>query len=272
MTIKEKLEKRVGLFNQMKALNDTISKEKPDLNTEEKARYSALEGELDTLSAQIDREERLKKAEDVLRGNRDSNYRPGVDLDAANKVKRKVDAPEYRNALNVYARQGLNGIMPEFRNALQIGTSSEGGYIVPTEFETQLVEILTNQDPIRQLAHKITTASDRNIPIETSKGTFAYIAEEGTYQKSDSAFGQVVLSAFKSGGIVQVAEELLQDAFFDLEAYLVRVAADRFNTLEETNFANGDGSSKPKGVFATASVGGVSVPSTTSSGATCDDV
>jgi HK97 family phage major capsid protein len=259
MTTQDKIEKRVGLFNQMKALNDTIKGDKTCLTADEETKYANIEKDFDAISAQIDREDRLSKAKNVLAGERDSNYRADVTGKDA-KAKRKVDTAEYRNALDVYARQGLNGILPEFRNALQVGTASEGGYLVPTEFETQLVKLLVNLDPIRAAAHKITTASDRNIPIEVTKGTFAYIAEEAAYSESDPAVGQVVLSAFKSGGIIKVSDELLQDSFFNLEEYLLTNAADRFNTLEETNFANGDGSGKPKGIFNTASVGGVNVP------------
>lgn len=265
MTTQEKKDKRVGLFNQMKALNDTISATKPALTADEQTTYANLEKELDTLGAQIDREERLKSVENSLRKERDSNYRADLNPAASAGRNRKVDSSEYKDALfDKYARTGLNGMLPEFRNALQVGTSSEGGYIVPTEFETQLVALLVNMDPIRAAAHVITTASDRNIPIETSKGVFDYIAEEAAYvATSDPAFGQVVLSSFKSGGIIKVSEELLQDAFFDLPSYLLSNAADRFNTLEETNFAGGNGTGKPKGIFATTSVGGVNVPSVT---------
>ena len=260
MNKQELTEKRVGLVNQMRAINNKITKDNPVLSADDSKKYADLEKDFDAISEQLEREERLEKIENGLRNHRDSDYRAGVE---SKKGFRKVDTKEYKDALNVYARQGLNGILPEFRNALQVGTSTEGGYLVPTEFETKLVEILTNLDPIRAGANVISTGSDRNIPIETSKGTFDYISEEGAYgTTSDPAFGQVVLSSFKSGGIIKVADELLQDSFFDLEAYLVRNAAERFNALEETNFAAGNGTGKPKGIFATTSVGGVSVPNT----------
>lgn len=267
MTTKEKIEKRAGLVVQMRSLLDAAAKReagKQDLTADEQTTYNNLDKEVDSLGASIERDNKLGKIESGLRDLRDGSYRSDLNPESSSGRSRKVDSQEYRDALfDRYARVGLNGLMPEFRNALQIGTASEGGYIVPTEFETAITKILVNLDPIRAGAHVITTASDRNIPIETTKGTFAYIAEEGAYTKVDPAFGQVVLSSFKSGGIILVSEELLQDAFFNLESYLVENAADRFNTLEETNFAAGNGTGKPKGLFATTSVGGVSVPTTT---------
>lgn len=265
MKIEEMKNKRAGLVAQMRLVLDTAAKReagKQELTADEQTTYNAIEKDFDGITQRIEREEKLANVENALRSQRDGSYVPSAAADADPKA-RKVDSAEYRNALAQYARFGNGNMLPEFRNALQVGTSSEGGYLVPTEFETNLVKILVNLDPIRAGATVITTASDRNIPIETSKGSFAYIAEEGAYSvSSDPAFGQVSLSAFKSGGIVKVADELLQDSFVNLEQYLLEVAADRFNTLEETNFANGDGSGKPKGIFATTSVGGVSVPNT----------
>lgn len=259
MKSKELIDKRAALVTSMRATLDKAQAENRPLNTEEQSAYDKQDSEVTALSKTLQSVVNLANHEASLKADRDSNYRPGIaPVAAAGSRNRAVDTEGYKNALDVYARAGLNGILPEHRNALQVGTSSEGGYLVPTEFDTALVALMVDQDPLRALAHKITTASDRNIPIETSKGSFDYIAEEGAYvATSDPAFGQVVLSAFKSGGIIKVADELLQDAFFDLGSYLVSNAADRFNTLEETNFANGNGSGKPKGIFNTASVGGV---------------
>jgi len=261
MKIEELKNKRAGLVAQMRLVTDTALSEKRVETADELAKYAAIEKDFDAVSAQIERAEKLAKIENDLRSQRDASPKIEVSNVASG---RKVDSPEYRDALfGKYARLGINSLLPQYSNALQVGTSSEGGYLVPTEFETNLVNLLVNLDPIRAGATVISTASDRNIPIETSKGTFGYIAEEAAYGiSSDPAFGQVVLSAFKSGGIVVVAEELLQDSFFNLESYLLQVAGDRFNTLEETNFAAGNGTGKPKGIFATTSVGGVSVPNT----------
>lgn len=49
-------------------------------------------------------------------------------------------------------------------NALQIGTDSEGGYLVPDEFERTLVDGLSENNIFRTLAHVIqTTSGDRRL-------------------------------------------------------------------------------------------------------------
>lgn len=114
-------------------------------------------------------------------------------------------------------------------------------------------------DPIRAAATVIQTASDRNIPIETDTGSFAYIGEEGEYGLGDPAIAREILKAWKFGGIVKVSEELLQDSAFALEPYLRDLAGRRQAKLEGTSFATGAGTSTPLGLFAAASVGGVNL-------------
>lgn len=256
MTLKEKKEKRMGLVVKMRALNDAALAANRDLSADETTTYNALEADVDKLGKEVDREDRLAVIENNLRGRKDHNYRPGQE----NTTEGKRNSPEYRQALfNQYARVGKNGLLSEHVNVLTEGVDVDGGYLVPEEFETKLIENLVNADPIRAGATVIRTASDRNIPIETDAGTFSYVGESGTYPLSDPQVGRVVLSAFKSGGIVKVSEELIQDSFFAIEPYLLRVASRRYNALEQTGFANGTGAGQPLGLFKTTAVGGVSV-------------
>ena len=47
----------------------------------------------------------------------------------------------------------------EILNALQVGTDSEGGYLVPDEFERTLIEALEEENIFRTLAKIIQTSS-----------------------------------------------------------------------------------------------------------------
>lgn len=263
-TIKEQKEKRAGLVINMRALLNKATAEKRELSVDEATSYENMEKEVDTIGKTVEREERLIVVESDLRNRKDHNYRPGLKL--TNKDKRR-SSDEYKVAIfdgpNSYGRVGRNGLTSDLVNILSEGVDTAGGYLVPEEFETQLIELLVNADPIRAAATVITTRSDRNIPIETDSGSFAYVGENGDYGTSDPAIARVVLSAFKSGGIIKVSEELLQDEFFGLEAYLLRVAGRRYNSLEQTAFANGTGAGQPLGLFKTTAVGAVSVTGVT---------
>lgn len=264
MDIKAQNDKRVGLLLEMRKLLTTASEASRDLSPDEQTKYDKMERDVTVLDTNVQNHRTLKKLEDDARKTLDSSYeatlRTSVPMkDRAGNLLRKVDTPEYKDALNQWVKFGDKGVGPEILAALQVGTASAGGFLVPTEFETELIRLLVNLDPVRANAKIIRTASERAIPIEVSKAVFAYMAENGAYPQVQPSFGQEVLNAFKSGGIIPISEELLQDSFFDLTAYLQEAAADSWNNLEEINFATGDGINKPKGIMATDAVAGVAL-------------
>ena len=163
--------------------------------------------------------------------------------------------------------------MPSVVNALQIGTDSEGGYLVPDEYERTLVEALEEENIFRQLAKVIQTSSgDRKIPVVASKGTASWIDEEGAYTESDDSFAQVSIGAYKLGTMIKVSEELLNDSVFDLESYIAREFARRIGTKEEEAFFTGDGIGKPLGILAASGGAETGVTAASATAVTADEL
>lgn len=161
----------------------------------------------------------------------------------------------------------------EVLNALQVGTDSEGGFLVPDEFERTLVEALEEQNIFRSLASVIQTSSgDRKIPVVASKGTASWVDEEGAIPESDDSFGQVSIGAYKLGTMIKVSEELLNDSVFDLEAYISREFARRIGNKEEEAFFSGDGKGKPLGVLAATGGAETGVTAASATAFTVDEV
>lgn len=166
-----------------------------------------------------------------------------------------------------------DSMTPEMKNALQEGVDSEGGYLVPDEFERTLVQGLNAATVIRSNAHVITTSSGlHKIPVVASHGSAAWIDEEGAYTESDDVFGQVQLDAHKVGTIIKVSEELLNDAAFDLEGYISSEFARRIGDKEEEAFLNGNGSSKPTGILNATGGGEVGVTAASATAITADEL
>lgn len=159
------------------------------------------------------------------------------------------------------------------KNTLREGTDSEGGYLVPDEFERTLVQALEQATVIRNHAHIITTSSgSHKIPVVASHGSAAWLDEGGQYTESDEVFGQVQLDAHKVGTIIKVSEELLQDSAFDLESYIVSEFARRIGNKEEEAFLTGNGTGKPTGILDATAGGQVGVTTASATGITADEV
>ncbi|NBK26434.1 MAG: phage major capsid protein, partial [Spirochaetia bacterium] len=181
---------------------------------------------------------------------------------------------EYKSAFwNAMRTRAGEGLDPVIRNALQVGTDTEGGYLVPDEFERTLVEALTEENIFRGLAKVITTSSgDRKIPVVASKGTASWIDEEGTITDTDDAFNQVSIGAYKLATMIKVSEELLNDSAFVLEKYISTEFARRIGNKEEEAFFIGDGSGKPTGLLAATGGAQLGVTAASATAITVDEV
>lgn len=237
------------------------------LTAEDKAVYDKMVATVDALKAEI------KTLEDVEA--RDAEMNEPTSQPVVNQPKTAEDnktgraSDSYRKLFNDFLRGAAT--KREIRDALQEDTNSEGGYLVPVEFERRVIDKLREMNVIRQYAHVIRTASPRKIPVQASAGAAAWIAEEGEYQGTDPAFGQVTLDAFKVGQMIKVSDELLEDASFDLEGYLADQLASAIATAEEDAFCTGNGSGKPTGIF-TASGGSVGVTTAAADKITADEI
>lgn len=251
MNTQELYQKRGKIFDQMRGMLDTAESADRDLNSDEQAQYDAMEKDIETIGNRIKRLENHSKTEASLEQVVSDSIKPVINADQPEGKFGKSYGKAFYNAMRV----GRSAAAPEVLNALQVGTNSEGGFIVPEEFETNLIAALQDINEIRQYCNVIQTASDRHIPVESTLGTASWTAEEAAYTESDAAFSRITLNDYKLGTIIKVSEELLQDSMFDLPSYLTTNFGKRFGLAEEAAFVNGDGSGKPTGIVGGSSAG-----------------
>lgn len=257
MTITELLEKRGKLIADMRQMLDTASAEGRDLTSDEAQRYDAMDTDQEELGNLVERHKKQAALDELMDAPVHSaapRRRLPVTADGGVPANPLASAA-YRDGFLKYCRIGNAPLDGRVLAALQIGTDSEGGYIVPEEFERALVMAMQDINEIRTYASVVTTSGDRHIPIEDTLGTAAWTAEEAAYTESDAAFGRVTLGAHKLGTIIKVSEELLQDSMFNLESYLATNFGKRFGLAEEAAFVNGDGVGKPTGIVQGSSLG-----------------
>lgn len=270
MTILELREKRAKAWEAAKAFLDSHRNDKGVLSAEDDAAYTRMEQEITDLGKEISRMER-REALDAQLNLPVNQPLTGKPLNGRETAKTGRATDEYRQ--NFWDMMRSKTPMPQVVNALQIGTDSEGGYLVPDEYERILVEALEEENVFRQLAKVIRTSSgDRKIPVVATKGTASWIDEEGAYLESDDSFGQVSIGAYKVGTMIKVSEELLNDSVFDLEAYISREFARRIGAKEEEVFFTGDGSGKPLGVLAAAGGAETGVTAASATAITADEL
>lgn len=268
--ILELREKRAKAWEAAKAFLDSKRGADGLLSAEDVAAYEKMEADVVNLGREIDRLERQQALDAELSKPVNDPIKDKPDAPAGEEKTGRASA-EYKRSFWNAMRSKMPG--HEILNALQVGTDSEGGYLVPDEFERILVEALEEQNLFRGLAHVIQTSSgDRKIPVVASKGTASWVDEEGAIPESDDSFGQVSIGAYKLGTMIKVSEELLGDSVFDLEAYISREFARRIGNKEEEAFFIGDGKGKPLGVLAKTGGAEVGVTAAGAAAFTADEL
>lgn len=206
------------------------------LSAEDDQTYARMEADIDKLTNEIARAERAQRLDaDLARAtNAPLTSMPGQTGEESEPKTGRATA-SYKRAF--WDAMRLNASPMEVRNALSEGVDSEGGYLVPDEFEHTLVQSLADQNIMRGLANVIqTTSGDRKIPVVSTHGSAGWLDEGKPYTESDETFSQITLSAFKLGTFLKISEELLGDSVFDVEAYLAAEFARRIGAAEEEAF------------------------------------
>ena len=273
--INELRTKRAKAWENAKDFLDKHRNDSGILSHEDTEAYEKMEKEIVDLGHEIERQERMDAFEREMAA---PTAKPITERPEATKAEAKAEektgraSDSYKSAFWAQARS-RNGMTYEVRNALQEGTDSEGGYLVPDEFEHSLIQALNESNIIRSRARVITTSNGlHKIPVVASHGNAAWMEEEDAYTESDEAFSQVNLDAHKVGTLIKVSEELLQDSAFDLESYIRSEFSRRIGDKEEDAFLNGNGTHKPTGILNATGGAQVGVTTASATAITADEI
>ena len=196
-TINELRAKRAQAWEATKDFLESHRTEKGILSAEDDATYTRMEQDIDALGKEIKRLEHQQEIENEL--NKPTSN-PLTEKPSAMGVfpdmKQGRAADEYKAAFWNMVRS--HSLTPDVVNALKIGTDSDGGFLVPDEYEHTLIDALAKENIFRKLARTIQTDSgDRLIPVVSSHGTAEWMDENALVPESDDKFSQMSVSAYK---------------------------------------------------------------------------
>lgn len=243
MTINELREKRAKLWNDAKAFLDTHRQSDGLIKGEDVKAYEKMEADLRDLGKEISRLEEFERIGAELNRPLTSPLltRPGAG--SGIKTGRASDA---------YKASMMQAIRTNFRqvsNELLEGVDESGGYLVPAEWDSRLIDVLNEENIMRKLGTTITTSGQHKINIAATKPAASWIEEGGTLKWADATVDQVILDAHKLHVAVKISEELMFDNAYNLESYLIDQFGKALSNAEEDAFLNGDGVGRPTGIF-----------------------
>ena len=263
--ILEMRDKRAKLWNDAKAFLDTHTDGDGKLSAEDAAAYEKMEADVVEMKKAIDRLERQAAI--------DRELDKPTSKPIVNEPQKAKPMGGFR-ATDEYKQDMLTAMRTRFRdisNVLQEGNDQQGGYLVPVEYDKRLVDVLNEENIMRSLATKITTSGEHKINIAATKPAAAWIEEGGALSFGDATFDQIMMDAYKLHVAIKVTEELLYDAAFNLEGYIIDNFGKALANAEEDAFLNGDGKGKPMGIFDTKQ-GGQYGTTTSAASISADDI
>lgn len=259
-------ENRKKAWEAAKAFVET-KRDKDGLLSEEDAKtYAEMEKKVQAYAAEIERMEQMEAMEAEM--NRPVNTpivtKPVSDKQMPEKKGRAADV--YKAAMLDTLRSGFKRVS----NVLQEGVDTDGGYLVPEEYDNRLIDVLGEENIMRDLSTVITTSGEHKINIAATKPAASWIEEGGQLSFGDATFDQILLDSHKLHVAIRVTEELLYDNAFGLENYIITQFGKALANAEEDAFLNGDGVGKPLGLFAAS--GGGQIAETLTAAIKADDI
>jgi len=227
-------------------------------STKENSTYKDLEKILDKklgdLTEEIKREKTSNKSETLERSlmQTDSILRskkPFIELST------KMEA--FVKDMKVLARGGMpQSLLKANDKALGEDDDTAGGFLVPEEFNSEVIRYATESAIVRPRARVFPMARDiLTLPtLDQSSDKFGgvdlhWIGESVLKVESQPKFGKIVLNSKKLIGLCPTSDELLADSAVNLANFLVTLFGEAIAYEEDKQFLTGDGMGKPLGII-----------------------
>ncbi len=146
-----------------------------------------------------------------------------------------------------YIRRGLDAGI-ELKSVTG-ATGADGGFAVPREIDDAIDSMLKAISPIRAIANVVQTGTAGYRKLITNGGTLSgWVAETAARPETATpAFSEIVPPGGELYANPAATQAMLDDAGFDVEAWLAQEIATEFARAEGAAFISGNGTARPKG-------------------------
>lgn len=241
--LKDLLEKQGKAFNEFKETNEERLKAKADGKS-----VADFEAKLAKINDDLSQISDLKSA---LEHVEKKMNRPGAGGES-DPLK-----SEHKEAFGKFLRKGVSDGLGELQQkAYNITTDADGGYAVPEELDREILTLLRNVSPMREVANVRVVGSSDYKKLANKGGTSAGWVDEDDPRTATDSSQLAILTPFMGEiyAYPQATQQMLDDVFFNAESFITEEASMAFSEKEGAAFTSGDGTKKPKGFLAYTAV------------------
>ena len=207
--IKTQMDARNNLIAQAREVLDFAQAEKRGLSAEENTKIARIEADIDSADATIETARKLADRE-ARASEAAASFTPSA------PAAQNTDADILRSIAMGETRGHEFG-----REARTLVPSAN---TVGQSFYDQVFQIAQLVGPMLTVSEVFNTTSGENlvIPTVTALTSSGSVAAAGTISESNPTFASITLGAEKYGALVQLAQELVSDAGFNITSYIAQ--------------------------------------------------
>jgi len=176
-------------------------------------------------------------------------------------IPMRVNKKEYAPAFESYMRKGFHDMGPNDRKTLAEGTDSAGGFLVPADYQEELLKKIATAAVVRQYARVQMTSRDRaqypfvnyNTDDKYTSGARVTWSDENpsstSHRVTDPVYGLFTIPINTALASIPISLNLIEDSVFDVEGHSLELFAEAFALGEENAFWQGTGAGQPRGIL-----------------------
>jgi HK97 family phage major capsid protein len=212
-----------------------------------------MDVETEALAASFDIVSRQDEAESAIKVLRSDVDEVKARLDRVSRAAARPlltgirDTAEVKGFVDGYLRSGSLAQVKSISGA----SPADGGYAVPQEIDALIASQLRDISPIRRLAQVVQVGSAGYRKLVATGGTASgWVSETAARPETDTPqFAEIAPPTGELYANPAASQAMLDDAQFDLEAWLAGEIAMEFARAEGAAFINGSGTDQPLGLL-----------------------
>ena len=213
-------------------------------------RLGQIEARMSADVVTVDKVDRINRAIDETKARLDEltlkakRPRLGSGDDASPVVR------EHKQAFEAYVRKGeTQGLFDIEAKTMSVGSNADGGYLVPSETETEIGRRLAAASPIRAIAgiRQVSSAVYKK-PFATTGFAAGWVGETAARPETTSpTLAELQFPAMELYAMPAATQALLDDSAVNLDEWIADEVQQAFADQEGTAFVTGNGVNRPKG-------------------------
>lgn len=127
------------------------------------------------------------------------------------------------------AAKNSHSILNDFKAVLAEGTTGTtgGGYLVPTEFSSQVIRLMNEASQVMQICNILPMSTwKRQLPKQMTNLQVGWVAENGIKGITNPTFGQIEQTAKVLATVIKCTDELIRDSAINLTQFLSELVAE----------------------------------------------